>query len=174
MADRHLLSCSCGRETPVSPGQAGDTLRCLCGRTLEVPTLRELRRLPMAETRKEGATWTPLQGWMFGGGGMLAVAGFGAAVFFLWRWSGIDTQPRKLDHTIYHAAAVDQWTVDQTWDAWTELKNLEKNPLVRYDPIYVLNRRAARVFFSRGVACAVAGAIGLVVLAASFFLGWQS
>jgi hypothetical protein len=45
---KYLLTCGCGRELSVDPGQAGESLRCECGATIAVPTLRQLRQLPAA------------------------------------------------------------------------------------------------------------------------------
>lgn len=46
MAARYLLTCECGSTTAVSTSQAGDRIRCDCGKELEVPTLRKLNDLP--------------------------------------------------------------------------------------------------------------------------------
>ncbi len=43
-----LLPCTCGRQTVVTPSQAGQAVRCECGAPLEVPTLRGLRELAPA------------------------------------------------------------------------------------------------------------------------------
>jgi hypothetical protein len=40
----YQLKCVCGQTLPVSAGAAGTRLLCSCGRTVEVPSLRELRR----------------------------------------------------------------------------------------------------------------------------------
>src|SRR5450432_3398339 len=45
---QHLLTCVCGRQLPVELGQAGEQLRCECGTNISVPTLRQLRQLPVA------------------------------------------------------------------------------------------------------------------------------
>lgn len=41
---RYYLDCSCGKELVVEEGAAGSAQTCLCGRTLTVPSLAELRR----------------------------------------------------------------------------------------------------------------------------------
>ena len=55
----YLLSCSCGQQTRVSSVQAGETLRCACGLPLSVPSMRELRTLPVAadEPARKTANW---------------------------------------------------------------------------------------------------------------------
>lgn len=55
----YLLSCSCGQQTRVSSVQAGETIRCGCGLPLQVPSMRELRTLPLAadEPARKAASW---------------------------------------------------------------------------------------------------------------------
>jgi hypothetical protein len=52
----YLLSCSCGQQIRVSSVQAGETLRCACGAPLQVPSMRELRALPLAADEQVGKT----------------------------------------------------------------------------------------------------------------------
>lgn len=44
----YLLSCGCGRKIPVSRSQAGQELKCECGESLQIPTLRGFASLPVA------------------------------------------------------------------------------------------------------------------------------
>jgi hypothetical protein len=44
----YFLPCECGAQTVVSPAQAGQTVHCRCGITLQVPTMRGLRELEAA------------------------------------------------------------------------------------------------------------------------------
>ncbi len=58
----YQLPCSCGAIATVSTAQAGDTLRCECGRELVVPTMRGLRELQPAEAPRtsrgtKATTW---------------------------------------------------------------------------------------------------------------------
>lgn len=53
MTDRattYLLPCSCGRNLRVEPRQAGETVRCECGLTCAVPTMRAVQNLRPAST----------------------------------------------------------------------------------------------------------------------------
>jgi hypothetical protein len=45
---KYLLSCSCGLSVNVEPRQAGQTVVCACGKTLQVPSLSKLKALPVA------------------------------------------------------------------------------------------------------------------------------
>ncbi len=38
-----LVECECGRKTPVTSAQCGGRVACLCGRSVDVPRLRQLR-----------------------------------------------------------------------------------------------------------------------------------
>jgi hypothetical protein len=44
----YYLPCECGAQTVVSPAQAGQSVHCRCGITLQVPTMRGLRELEAA------------------------------------------------------------------------------------------------------------------------------
>lgn len=61
----YYLPCSCGARSIVDSSQCGRSIACQCGRTLEVPPLRELRRLAPAEARPvlpAGGGWNPARG----------------------------------------------------------------------------------------------------------------
>jgi hypothetical protein len=50
---KYSLTCECGQSQPVEPRQAGQSLICACGKTLQVPTMLQIKRLP--EWEDEGA-----------------------------------------------------------------------------------------------------------------------
>jgi hypothetical protein len=49
---KYEIACSCGTKLNVSEGEAGGKVRCPCGLQVEVPRLRELRRLSGESTPK--------------------------------------------------------------------------------------------------------------------------
>jgi hypothetical protein len=73
---KYLLTCTaCGNQVPVSTGQAGQTIHCPCGAANEVPSIRELRNLEVAEVESEAApAWGRRQGLFFLGGAIAALA----------------------------------------------------------------------------------------------------
>jgi hypothetical protein len=86
---RYLLSCSCGGRVGVGSGQAGGSVRCdACGRSLQVPKLRDLSKLPteVSETVQVHRRWTPAHGLMLAGGIVAAAA---------WLASGTLRQPAE-------------------------------------------------------------------------------
>jgi len=64
---KYLLPCpACNSRLPVETGQAGQTIRCSCGNSLEVPSIRGLRALvQVAEERPTAASWTKRKGLLF-------------------------------------------------------------------------------------------------------------
>ena len=73
-AMRYLLPCSCGNNVTIDPSQAGMAVSCQCGKSLEVPTLREIRQLEPAEdsgparampTKDKKAGWSAWRGAIF-------------------------------------------------------------------------------------------------------------
>ena len=83
MASDYLLPCTCGRTHRVSSRQAGDTVACACGASLEVPTMRELSRLEPAATGTpvRQKVWGLRQGLMFLGS-VIAGGGLAAGSYF--------------------------------------------------------------------------------------------
>jgi hypothetical protein len=61
---RYLIQCDCGKQLPVEVGQAGGQVTCSCGAILDVPQLRKLRHMPVAEDKKEQAAsrWSARHG----------------------------------------------------------------------------------------------------------------
>ncbi len=104
----YLLSCSCGQQTPVSVSQAGETVRCVCGAQLEVPTLRRLKELPPAQLSsaaargKSGETsWEDRHRVAFLLV-MLALAAVGVAGYLAWTMPAsavpvVTSEPESLD-----------------------------------------------------------------------------
>ena len=64
---KYLLPCpACNSRLPVETGQAGQTIRCSCGNSLEVPSIRGLRVLEqIADERPTAASWTKRKGLLF-------------------------------------------------------------------------------------------------------------
>lgn len=68
MKQVYLLPCQCGQKVHVDKTQAGLVVKCDCGRTLDVPTLRDLRQLEQvgdqdqASASKSSSGWGPQQG----------------------------------------------------------------------------------------------------------------
>ena len=49
MSQKYLLPCSCGKDVPIETAQAGGNVPCDCGQSLKVPTLLQIKKLPLAD-----------------------------------------------------------------------------------------------------------------------------
>ncbi len=108
-----LLPCACGRRLAIAASQAGQRLRCECGRELDGPTLRELNRLDRVETQPSSAPaagWTGRQGLIFLGA---AIAALALAAF---AWLEIRHPPSR--ESAMPKTNVDLLTPAQAWAYW--------------------------------------------------------
>ncbi|HEX3725927.1 MAG TPA: hypothetical protein VHV08_06775 [Pirellulales bacterium] len=94
----YLLPCSCGRQVPVTPRMAGETIECACGNRLDVPTLRHMRLL--IANAPVGATpareWTNRHRLAFVWLVLMAIAA-GIAAYFSWQ---IPPEPQIRVHAV--------------------------------------------------------------------------
>src|SRR5262245_42232670 len=89
----YLLPCpSCGSKLPVETGQAGQMLRCGCGQSVEVPTVRGLRELEVVADDGSAPRWTARHGLVFVG----SVIAMAALLFAGYIWM---TRPPAYDAT---------------------------------------------------------------------------
>jgi hypothetical protein len=102
LRDCYLLPCSCGRNVIVQPRNAGETVRCECGRETTAPTMREIRRLQPAEaiaardaTPGEKTPWGKSQRLLLVGTVVIVLAAILAMVLFYGQY--------RLDQRIAHA-----------------------------------------------------------------------
>ena len=84
----YLLPCSCGRDIPIEPRQAGETVRCECGRTCAVPTMREvqsLRPAPASSTTPAATkpAWGNPQRFLVAGLVVFLLAAIAAVILYI-------------------------------------------------------------------------------------------
>lgn len=123
VTERYLLPCSnCGRQTVIECRQAGETIRCECGASLQAPTLLDMRHLELAPT--EPAATSAATGWgimqqVWLVGFVLALIGIGLGVWLhlarpVSRFSAIDPERVREE--------CQKYTPSQTWHAWEILQ----------------------------------------------------
>lgn len=131
MTIRYLLPCPCGAETHVDVSQAGETVVCQCGATLDVPTMRQLRQLECAESKavETGTNWGLRQGFILLALVVTVVAGTAAG--YLW---GVQPAPPKQD-TEAALKVLDRQIEDmtplQSWELWQD--QILADGLVQYE-----------------------------------------
>ncbi len=125
MAQKYLLSCSCGREIPVEVSQAGETVTCACGAAVEVPSMREIRALPPDDSEPpdpvvKRRSWHPVQGILFGFGALLMVVCGGFALLVHVARSNINRdEPAQLrEQLASHVAELEKADIEQIYEGW--------------------------------------------------------
>ena len=171
MAVQYLLPCECGSTTPIDTSQAGGSVVCSCGETLEVPSLRAIRDLtPLSETTEvRKYQWNPTAGLLFVSGLIIAITGGGVA-FSMHRYSRLAVDfdlPREEDVAAW-VAEVDTLPPEELIDMWNDVVQLglgeyEMSPFVH---ARMLSQRFARY---RNMALIVMGS-GIAIAVTSMFL----
>jgi hypothetical protein len=120
---KHLLTCECGKKVPVDIGQAGGQVTCSCGQQLNVPTLRNLKQLPAAETpASAGATrapWNIKKGFVAAGLILAALV----ASYAAWNHYSEPVVP-QFDPSVRSAAVekgLEKMTPTESWDLWVQV-----------------------------------------------------
>jgi len=66
VSSKFLLPCLCGQQVPIEPRQAGETIACRCGASLQAPTMREICALEPAPAEPSLPRATATWGWRHG------------------------------------------------------------------------------------------------------------
>jgi hypothetical protein len=119
---QYLVTCVCGRQLPVDLGQAGEQLTCVCGANVAVPTLRQLRQLPLATAaepaRAATHSWGARQGAIAASLILATLLLLGAAA------SRYTEHPLPQFHPEAQTKMVDQFLTKKSaaelWLIWTE------------------------------------------------------
>jgi hypothetical protein len=150
---------------PVSPTQAGETLTCACGRTLTVPTLREIRSLEPLEQADRAPTssdWNVQKGSLFVGGALLLAI----AALATWRLLP-QRQALNTSQPAFQEISFDVHDLDplQAWEYWEYLR--KQTLEFRMTPEFLENRAKYRELSYLLYAVWAAAAVGLALIAAS-------
>lgn len=161
MGTKYLLTCDCGQERIVETKQAGETVRCTCGLSLDVPTLRQLRQLPRAEpsddsSRRPVKPWSQGQGWTFAAGLVVTAVAAGTIAILLPRRLKLDTSPPPLISITQEQ--LDAVTPAESWTAWQSYLDFQLDRT--QVPAFIANRRRASALNWQLVAAAFGLAIG--------------
>jgi len=120
MAQTYLLTTPDGEEVHVESSQAGETITTASGKTVEVPTLRELKKLPLVEkeevpVRRE---WSVGQSLLFVVG-LLLLLGCSVSSVFLYRITPLESLDKAREVPIdLIEGDVDQWSMKDKLSFW--------------------------------------------------------
>ena len=163
---RYLLPCTnCGKQIPVEARQAGDEVRCPCGRTTTVPRLLELRRLPeerAAESSNDDRrpAWGAKQRTVMVG----AIVTLIALCFAGWRGSTWPQSPIRPFAEEKFQAALSDISPAQSWGYWLFLRESGLSPVSpREWEAYENALTRAQIALAVAIAFALAGLAVVVV-----------
>ena len=151
---KYLLPCACGKKTPVMLSQAGETVRCVCGAALQIPSMREIKELEQCEQQRRVSSldsksnWGRREGQMLLGV-LLTVIGLGLAAYFQ------ISRPRLVD--------IASLSPIQTWMLWQDLRNGPDRHLSPPDQLYMERRAVNRIAIVVSLALASTGFLLMVV-----------
>ncbi len=143
---KYLIPCpACGTRAPVEFGQAGQTVVCSCGHSIEVPSIRKLRQYEsVAEEKATESTWTKRKGVAFLGSAILAIAALVAAVLFFLRPTvdfenvpKVETNAKLIQQEIDSLSSDEgliRFVLMQPWPPTPFAQRLEKGEV----PVYLL------------------------------------
>jgi hypothetical protein len=176
MTEAFLLPCACGQKVRVGKAQAGQAIRCACGKSLSVPTLRGMRELEsappdenLAKSRKVAA-WSPWHGAAFSGG--LAVAAVSVLLFGLNLYYLTGATYFSEDHTdaVVGSATgeLEKFSAEQLLHEWHSL--VEEGLGHPHPPIWVSAQESAKIYRWRTIAFGTLTVVALLVSLGAVFV----
>ena len=176
----YLLPCtSCQQSIPVEAVQAGDVVSCDCGAEVAVPTLREIRRLLVAEEGQEAGsqpggspaavtTWSKLQRYLFALGFLCTAVSAGLAGSAYLSASRIQYQEvAKLDQ-LAGEQMIEALTPVGAYEAW---KMLQARGIGEQEkPEYVINQERKEEYLGRFRVFLGTLALGILVMGIGVFV----
>ncbi len=169
MTVKRKLPCpACHQLLLVHMTQAGETVQCVCGQSVVVPTMRELRQLPTDEaeattSRNASAAWSPLQGLMFVAGCLMIIG----ACYGHFRIRGERSQ-LAIAAPEFPEMPFDVQILSptQAWEAWEyfQTETLE----TRLPPKYLAARKRYDALTNYLYGTWAAGGVGVLLLGLSF------
>ena len=168
MSDLYLLECGCGKQLSVGARNAGQSVRCECGNTIPVPSLRELRRLPLVQRgeRRKPTAWSRIQGFTFAAGSLVMAIALCVFFYYLAARIRVDMPLSPYDRFL-DQKDLTSLTPEDTWLVWQAFQHYD----IRWghSQSYVdAQQHAARLQLYMGIAAGVALLGGIVVAVATF------
>jgi hypothetical protein len=168
MPVRYLLSCSCGKSIPVESRQAGGTVTCACGQTLQAPSLRGLREMPVVQD-----TAVAERPWGMRQGGVtlcivlaVVLGGVGAG---LWQYARSQAPAETADLLEVLHERIESFTPRESYLEW--ILHVRDTELIR-NPATDQAIKASQFILLRRISIAIWIVAGLFLLSAALFAFW--
>lgn len=164
MAVKYLLPCPCGRRVRVEPRQAGETILCTCGASLQAPTLSKILSLepapPEAPSTPTAHAWNAKHQLKLLGSVLILIALAGGTWLHLARpVSRFDiVDPEQISQSAKKLSPL------QAWNIWETMKQgLDRRTDQQYEAAvasFHVKEAFVAVLALLGLALIVAGAVG--------------
>jgi hypothetical protein len=156
----------------IEMGQAGQSLTCHCGAILNVPTMREIARLPpVKESLREDAVprWSTLQSAVFTSGVLLTAGALLSATFFGVAWSRLEILAPPLEDDAEWVRFMNKATPEELLDLWSQIESQGLGPWL--PPKHLIARNNADELLRRVKIMLAVAACGACLAGSSFLLG---
>jgi hypothetical protein len=168
----YLLPCTqCDRKLTVDTSQAGEQIQCVCGASVEVPSLRGIRELEASQTVPGGPTprgWDVRRGVVFAVGAVIAFGGIVAVLFAgLGRLNAMPGERPKEDlGPVFES--IDAMGPAETLETWTYVREQGLGPyrMSGYARVREVERQLGRIMVV-GLGVIV---LGVLIIAAAWWL----
>jgi hypothetical protein len=172
MSAQYLLPCSCGQTLRIEAAQAGEQIECACGKSVSVPTLREIRKLEPAPveagSRRAAGGWNAWNGLVFSGGAFLCLAALAGMVYagvMILRIEGSGvTEDASAQINEFEAMQIDELTPEMALTAFDDLRGEGLGH--KHEPYWITYRRMAQeqrtLLIASGI-CLTAGIAAMVL-----------
>jgi len=163
---KYLLPCKCGQRIPVEISQAGGTVACACGATLEIPALRGLRQLEPYQAaenaKRQRREWSQARGTTFVIALVILLAGLTISALALWNLLQVPFIS-VAEEQQHFADIVEDLSVSQLYEEWKLIRDegigrRGANPYVQIRQFRNWSTRVLAV----GLTLAVVGLLGVV------------
>lgn len=177
MAQTYLLTTPDGEEVHVESSQAGETITTASGKTVEVPTLRELKKLPLVEkeevpTRRE---WSVGQSILFVVG-LLLLIGCSVSTAFLYRITPLESLDKAREVPLELIEGdVEKWSMQDKLSFWAfassgkALNDMRGNASIDRKVLGVYESRQTFLLLS-----VVGVVLGLILMGSAFAFSGKS
>ena len=172
MSQQFVLTCSCGTEILVRASQAGGTVSCQCGQSVSIPTLRDLRQLPVAAAATNPAarasSWQLFNGVLFACGVPIALLCLVTFVYAMSQRMQLNLTKPDFRAFVYNQD-IDSLSLSDCWHGWLFFRDM---PLAnRPTPDYLLNRRTAFRLLMWMIGSGLGFALGVGCIVTALSLG---
>ncbi len=169
---KYLLPCThCERKLSVDSTQAGESIICACGASLEIPSFREIRNLERggaSDAAPVPRSWNARRGVVFAVGLAIVFCGVVASGFAGMGRLSLQTGTPPKENLEHVFASLDKMTAAETMDTWLQVRDESLGPYI--ESYYSMHRRAHKQLTQIMLAGYGVIVLGVLVTAATWLV----